>query len=998
MLWFFILGTLGLLTSIIYTSLIVDIQYANTPADTWVLIGGVTSSSANVRIRLAHQDIPLPDSYVKKLVVTDYDLSTTEPTQIEQILTNAEHQTLHSGMQNYGLYSVEVTGLQPQTKYRYTVTVSESSSATASSYVQLQGTFATPAPEGTAFSFKIAAASCAWTGSTAYVFDSIRTSHPDLQLFLHLGDFHYADNDGPDMVKRLDAVSTVLHSQQQSELFRQVPINSIWDDHDYLGNQEPGVTPSVVSRDVARLSYQIAFPHYPLAAAAADTTTTINDSNTTTTTTTTESSIPIYHAFTIGTVRFIVTDLLSESNETNIYSTEQKEWLFSELQQADQYDFVVWATSKPWIGSETESNRDDVYGSWMSNEFSQDRSELSTFITDVIGGDDGPQNLLVVGGDAHMVAFDDGTNTYFGEEVLDGSTVVNSFPILQSAPLDRLGSTKGGPFSTECMAFDLERTQQYSTLSFEFPDESSTSPPCIQIESYRVNQWYSQERILTRRLCGKIFRPAVAPESTTCPIQVLTTTTLAFFITGIVLALILGCAMCSVSFRDPRQDACAKTACGLVGSFVAWIFAGMSIFAAVLIYFLNDVGNYDLRIGYVIAMSMLVLMCFVVMIINCCCFKQVVVCEAKDSMDPMSDHEIVSVESATFIQKPSVTRQQTSATVSEDKLPEGIVLTGGQQLRADGLRGQGVRVAVIDSGVDKDHPGFNGKVTKQVWIRSGTSLEQDDHGTHVAGTIHLMAPDAEIYDYRVFGRSGELSVDRAIAKAIRDATDAGCQIINMSLGGPAPNNAIWDAVQYANSKAVLMVCAAGNEGDNNPLTNEVSFPASYKECISIAAVSKRNGFPVAVFSNSNAQVEYAGIGVDVTSFKPFGGYQIMSGTSMACPHVAGLIACLMSSGGNSTRDIRSVLNNLAIDIDAVGIDDSTGVGFVTYLSEDFFDDMLPRATSRASSRSRPSQLEQEVVFSKDPKSSLISSLGSGSLKTEPAVVEEDAVGSSSRKE
>lgn len=124
-----------------------------------------------------------------------------------------------------------------------------------------------------------------------------------------------------------------------------------------------------------------------------------------------------------------------------------------------------------------------------------------------------------------------------------------------------------------------------------------------------------------------------------------------------------------------------------------------------------------------------------------------------------------------------------------------------------------------------------------------------------------------------------------------------------------------------------------------------SYPASYEECISIAAVSKKKGFPVAVFSNSNAFVDYAGIGVDVVSFKPGGGFQEMSGTSMASPHVAGLIACLMTNGritgGRSA--LKKILDEChAIDIATEGVDNESGVGFLSYLTEDAFDKLLLR--------------------------------------------------------
>eukprot|EP01083_Nonionella_stella_P081614 224898_1 len=166
--------------------------------------------------------------------------------------------------------------------------------------------------------------------------------------------------------------------------------------------------------------------------------------------------------------------------------------------------------------------------------------------------------------------------------------------------------------------------------------------------------------------------------------------------------------------------------------------------------------------------------------------------------------------------------------------------------------------------------------------RYHTPLSEDDHGTHVAGTIHFLAPKAELCDYRVFGATGEVGGDEAIAMSIRQAVKDNCQIINMSLRVSYPIvPAVREAVKYAHSKGVVMVCAAGNDGDNNPFTNEMNtFPARWSETISVAAVSKSSGLPVAWFSEGNPEVDFAGIGVDVTSLKPGGGYQNMSGTSM----------------------------------------------------------------------------------------------------------------------
>ena len=84
------------------------------------------------------------------------------------------------------------------------------------------------------------------------------------------------------------------------------------------------------------------------------------------------------------------------------------------------------------------------------------------------------------------------------------------------------------------------------------------------------------------------------------------------------------------------------------------------------------------------------------------------------------------------VQRPHVVKSPASTKPDEQHLPRGVQLTGGERLRSMGLLGQGVRVAVIDSGVDSQHPGFRGKVVEKTWYRSGTPLSEDDHGTHVA--------------------------------------------------------------------------------------------------------------------------------------------------------------------------------------------------------------------------------------------------------------------------
>ena len=102
--------------------------------------------------------------------------------------------------------------------------------------------------------------------------------------------------------------------------------------------------------------------------------------------------------------------------------------------------------------------------------------------------------------------------------------------------------------------------------------------------------------------------------------------------------------------------------------------------------------------------------------------------------------------------------------------------------------------------------GFHGSInSEKYWFRYGTPLSQDDHGTHVAGTIHFMEPQAELYDYRVFGEEGEIDSTMAVAKSIRHAVDiTKCHIINMSLSVGYPvRTEIQKAIQYAYKNALV---------------------------------------------------------------------------------------------------------------------------------------------------------------------------------------------------
>lgn len=255
---------------------------------------------------------------------------------------------------------------------------------------------------------------------------------------------------------------------------------------------------------------------------------------------------------------------------------------------------------------------------------------------------------------------------------------------------------------------------------------------------------------------------------------------------------------------------------------------------------------------------------------------------------------------------------------------------GAPEAWAAGYTGQGVTVAVIDTGVDLDHPGLVNRLFVNPREISGNGVDEDGngfvddvqgydfadgdanpddesgHGTHVAGIIARVAPDAKILPVRALGANGSGST-LAVAAGIRYAAYLGADIINLSLGG-GYSRVIETAIEYAQSLGSLIVAAAGNESASVP-----SFPARFSaidsNVISVGATStsgKLAGFSNDVGGSGSIQVDAPGGGIFSTYVG--GGYATLSGTSMASPHVAGLAALILSSNPNLTSpEIRELL-------------------------------------------------------------------------------------------
>jgi thermitase len=239
-----------------------------------------------------------------------------------------------------------------------------------------------------------------------------------------------------------------------------------------------------------------------------------------------------------------------------------------------------------------------------------------------------------------------------------------------------------------------------------------------------------------------------------------------------------------------------------------------------------------------------------------------------------------------------------------------------------------INIAILDTGVDQDHPDLAGKLIGNInFSNSATVDDVYGHGTHVAGIAAAMTDNAigvaglgyaaTIMNVKVLSDVGAGAYSW-IASGIIWATDNGADVINMSLGGPSDSSALEDAINYAWSKGVVVVAAAGNNGDSTPM-----YPAYYTNCMAVAATDSLDR--LAGWSNYGDWVDVAAPGVSIISTINNGGYGIMSGTSMASPHVAGLAALVFTvvtdsnSNGRLNDEVRAHIEANCDDIGVSGI-------------------------------------------------------------------------------
>lgn len=244
-----------------------------------------------------------------------------------------------------------------------------------------------------------------------------------------------------------------------------------------------------------------------------------------------------------------------------------------------------------------------------------------------------------------------------------------------------------------------------------------------------------------------------------------------------------------------------------------------------------------------------------------------------------------------------------------------------------------VKIAIIDTGVDLDHPDLRNRLLPgyNVIDEKGDPDDDNGHGTHVAGIIASETNNSEgtagmtwfnkIMPVKAMGAKGYGSTFD-IARGIVWAVDHGADVINMSLGNYQPSKVLEEAVRYAYDNDVVMVSAAGNDGSDQP-----TYPSAYPEVLSVAAVDYNGNR--ASFSNFGDYIDIAAPGVSIPSTYFNKQYAALSGTSMAAPHVAGLAALIKSANPELTSpQVINIIKKSAIDLGQQGKDIDYGNGLI----------------------------------------------------------------------
>lgn len=257
----------------------------------------------------------------------------------------------------------------------------------------------------------------------------------------------------------------------------------------------------------------------------------------------------------------------------------------------------------------------------------------------------------------------------------------------------------------------------------------------------------------------------------------------------------------------------------------------------------------------------------------------------------------------------------------ESQIDWGLKRIGAPQAW-DKLKDKRVRVGIIDTGIDYNHPDLQSSIRDGICTLDGQSSYLDDygHGSHVAGTIGANSsragmrginPYTDFYVVKAFDRRGNAKLSDII-EGLDWLIRRQVSIINMSFSTSNTNNTLSKAIMAAHNHGIVLVAAAGNDGNSSP----VDYPARFDEVIAVSAINKKD--ELANFSCTGPEIDFCAPGVDIGSTWIDGGYAVKSGTSFAAPHVVGTIADILNYHGPMTPDqVRYIMAEKAVTINSL---------------------------------------------------------------------------------
>ena len=388
----------------------------------YIWSGGLTDTSININAKMSDS------SSAVRLILS-------ESPQFTSPLFSAYY---HVDSTTNMMVAMTISGLAPATHYYYGV----ESDGVADTSADDVGSFTTPGQGH--FSFYFVTGSCCYN-SDHVVYTVMKNSQP--LFYTNMGDLHYGNpNSGTDINVHRDAYENyVLSKPAAAAFFKEAPIDYVWDDHDFSGNDSDS---SFAGKANARQAYREYVPHYPLPAG--------------------NGNAAIYQSFVIGRVHFIHTDLRSERYGNSMMGAQQKAWFKNECIAArDSNQLIVWISSTTWNGTYTDN--------WGG--FQAERTELANFFRD-----NQIENMMILCGDAHMLAIDDGADGDFSTQVFNPF----HYPIFNAGALNQGGSYKGGIFNQG----GVFPNPNSSYGQFGLVQVIDTGGPfiCVNLSGYRTDQ------------------------------------------------------------------------------------------------------------------------------------------------------------------------------------------------------------------------------------------------------------------------------------------------------------------------------------------------------------------------------------------------------------------------------------------------------------------------------------------------------------------------------